>query len=198
MGFYKKRRPIANTVLVQDVSSSMTEPIQGLNGQMIPKIEALKEANRILLEHKVRTCPDDLVGCVVFSDKASVLFKLTNPVNPWVRQRIENMQVGGNTNMAAGLMLAIGMLRRRNPLYLRNIILLSDGIPNVGGDVSEIIRLAQVARRLYININTIGFGDNPSNFNETLLRRIAAATHNGRYAHARELQSLAEALIRFS
>lgn len=187
----------ANTVLVEDVSGSMTEEIQGFKGQKITKIEALKEANRILLQYKAQAFPQDLVGCVTFNDRGRVLFNLTKPNHPLVTQKLQAIQAGGTTNMTEGLELAITMLAEKPTRFLRNIILLSDGEPNTG-DPSRIIPLALAARKLYININCIGFGDGTSvSFDEELLRRIARTTHNGRYQSCKTLGELVKAFRRF-
>lgn len=193
----KKRfkRPIANTVLTLDISGSMAQHITGFNGCRERKIDVLKKAAGMLIENKCRNMPKDLVGAVLFGSRANVLFKLTPPNSTWLYKRLHNIRLEGTTNMEAGLMLAITLLEQRNPRFLRNIVLLSDGIPNSS---ANLIPLAKKAKRYRINIHTIGFGESRFDFDETLLKSIAHTTHRGQYQHCRTLQELANTLIRFS
>ena len=83
------------------------------------------------------------------------------------------------------------MLAVTPPGFYRRIWLLSDGLPN--RETDQIIPVARQARRLYINVNTIGFGDS---YDEELLRAISATTHNGKFFRVSSLRQLSEALIR--
>jgi len=194
---HRKRssQPTANTVLTLDVSGSMTHSITGFDQLREPKIEVLKKAAGLLIEHKRRCLPQDRVGAVLFGSQASVLFKLAAPGSPWLLKRVQGMRIAGSTNMEAGLSLAMSLLRPSHPRFLRNIVLLSDGMPDRR---TRLIPLAQEARKLRINIHTVGFGESHSDFDEVLLKSIAQTTHRGQYQHCHTLQGLADTLIRFS
>ncbi len=189
------KHPIANTVLSLDISASMMQPISGFNGHKETKIDVLKQAAGMLIENKRRTMPKDLIGAVLFGSRASVLFKLASPNSPWLLNRVHQMKIQGSTNMEAGLSLAISLLKNKNPRFLRNIILLSDGMPD---NRTQLIPLAQKARHFRINIHTIGFGESRLDFDEGLLKSIARTTHRGQYQHCRTLQELANSLVQFS
>lgn len=186
-------KPKANTMYVFDVSGSMANMISGSNGSSVRKIDALKEAFTVLLNHKARFLPQDLVGCVLYSSNAKSLFKLTNPRNDWILPKVQGIKAGGTTNMAAGLEMAISALERRHPRYLRKITLLSDGIATCSKD--SVIALARRAYKSRINIDTIGFGDG-SAIDEDLLKQVAETTYNGSYLNALSLQALAQALVK--
>ena len=124
------QKSIANTILVEDVSASMSEVISDGRGAKQKKIDVLKDASRALLVHKVLNYPQDRVGCVIFGTKASVLFELTNPNSADVLEKIHNIRLRKRTNMVAGLSLAIELLERRKQSCLSNII----QPPNKGRD----------------------------------------------------------------
>jgi Mg-chelatase subunit ChlD len=186
-------KPIANTILVQDVSGSMNESLHG----RLTKLEALKQANMLLLEHKRRNFPKDRLGCVLFNDSARLLFDLTEPQDPKIERHLSLMQASGQTNMNDGLQMAIDILTKRPGRFLRNIILLSDGFANVGY-TSRLIPIAQQAGRSGITINTIGFGRTPKDFDETLLKSISRSSRRGQYLHVNDLRPLASALVNLS
>ena len=187
------KKPAANTMYVFDVSGSMNSEISGYNGSSVRKIDALKEAFTVLLNHKAKFLRQDLVGCILYSTHAEILFKPTNPRNPWILQKVAQIKAGGTTNMAAGLELAIEVLENRHPKYLRNITLLSDGIATCSKDA--VIKCAHRAFKSRIRVNTIGFGSGRE-IDEDLLTQVANTTHKGHYSNARDLQALAQALLR--
>ena len=99
--------------------------------------------------------------------------------------------------MTDGLRAAIEIYRRVPKGILRRIWLLTDGYPtNANGyhikDTSELMQMVECARANFININTIGFGDQ---YDEALLRKIAAATHNGKFVPVNSLRELTNALV---
>jgi hypothetical protein len=57
---------------------------------------------------------------------------------------------------------------------------------------SDPIQRPGAAQAAWTNINTIGFGDR---FDETLLRRIAGSTHNGKFVSVQSLRQLTDALV---
>lgn len=135
----------------------------------------------------------DRVALVGFHDRAFVISALAEPGEPKLQQRALQLHArvaGSGTNIADGLRKSISLLRNSPNGVLRRIWLLSDGEPNIEPDA--IFPVLADARRSYINVNTIGFGDS---FDEKLLRRMAGATHNGRFFSVRNLRQLTAVLL---
>lgn len=135
----------------------------------------------------------DHIGIVGFQHRAFVIAKPAEPHAAWLQERSQRLheRVGGEgTNIAAGLRTSVELLRTTWSGVLRRIWLLSDGEPNV--EVGAIPMAVEEARRAYVNINTIGFGDE---YDEALLRQVASATHNGKFIPVRTLRQLSDALI---
>jgi Mg-chelatase subunit ChlD len=104
-------------------------------------------------------------------------------------QRLHQM-LGGLTNLTDGLRVAIQMASQSPIGTHRRIWLLSDGYPNV--DTDQVMNVAAQAYRHWVNVNTIGFGDE---YDAALLRRISEATHNGRFVPVHTLRELTAALV---
>lgn len=134
----------------------------------------------------------DLIGLVGFHDRAFVVAKPAEPYAAWLYERSQTLhqRLGGLTNMTAGLMLAVSLVRRSPHGAFRRIWLLSDGEPNV--DRQGLNAAVQEARHARCNVNCIGFGDH---YNEGLLRQIAGATHNGKFVPVNSLRELTDTLI---
>ena len=140
--------------------------------------------------------PRDRVGIVIFTDRASVLAKPAEVHSSWLQERTRNLyrKVSGNgTNIADGLRKSIDMLELTPRGIYRKLWLCTDGYPNQ--EVNAIMPLVKKARASYININCIGFGDR-NQYDERLLKQIAAATHNGKYIPIQSLRALTDALVK--
>jgi Mg-chelatase subunit ChlD len=134
----------------------------------------------------------DRVGLVGFHDRGFVVAVPAAPHAAWLLERSQKLheKVGGSsTNITDGLRHGIRLLERTPPGVLRRIWLLTDGYPN--REESQIFPMVEQARQRHINVNTIGFGDR---YDEALLRRIAGATHNGKFVPVHTLRELSEAL----
>lgn len=134
----------------------------------------------------------DLLGLVGFHESAFVVAKPAEPYAAWLYERSQTLhqKLGGMTNMTAGLRLAVSLIRRVPRGVHRRIWLLSDGEPNVETD--GLRAAVEEARSAFCNVNTIGFGDS---YDESLLRQIAAATHNGKFVSVKTLRDLTDVLI---
>lgn len=136
----------------------------------------------------------DRVGIVGFNDNGFVIAPPTEPYSASLQMRSRNLHRsvrGSYTNIADGLRKSVSLLRQAPPGALRRIWLLTDGYPN--RETDQILPLVRRARQSRININTIGFGNQ---FDEVLLRRIAGATHNGKFFRVKTLRDLTKALVR--
>lgn len=140
----------------------------------------------------------DRIGCVGFHDQAFVIARPADAFAHWLPERFQALpeKVGGrSTNLASGLDLGLSMLRQTPKGIRRRLWVLSDGMPNNEND--RIPALAQQARELWVNINTVQFGDR-SSANEEFLRRLAGATHRGQFFQLDNLRELKEALVQGS
>ncbi len=135
----------------------------------------------------------DQIAFVGFHDRAFVISSLAKPGDAKLQQRalqLHTKVAGSWTNISDGLRKSVNLLKNSPSGVLRRIWLLSDGEPNL--EVNSIFPIIADARRNYINVNTIGFGDS---FDENLLRRMAQATHNGRFFSVRNLRQLTAVLL---
>lgn len=135
----------------------------------------------------------DRIGLVGFHDPAFVIARPAEPFKGWLQDRAQKLHAklgGGGTNIAAGLRLSTELLEQTPPGVLRRIWLLSDGEAN--REVEGIMPVIERARAARVNVNCIGIGDS---FDEALLRRIAAACHNGKFVPITTLRELTDALL---
>ena len=136
----------------------------------------------------------DHIGLAGFNDRGFVIAQPAEPHSPQLLGQSQRLRlyVGGHTNITDGLRVGIEMLENTPRGMLRRIWLLSDGAANRG--IDRLWDTTQSARNAYININTIGFGDQ---YNEALLRGISAATHRGRFMCVTSLRELTDALVQY-
>lgn len=133
----------------------------------------------------------DRIGLVGFHEHGFVIARPAEPFAPWLVERSQTLRqrLGGRTNIADGLRHALHLLEGTPPGVYRKIWLLSDGEPNV--EVEALGPLVAACHESRINLNTIGFGDA---YDELLLRRLAGATHRGKFVPVQGLRELTRAL----
>ncbi len=168
----------------------MRNPFRTQNVISFPQSRKHQAASR----HPVRKVYGaDRIGLCGFHDRGFVIAKPAEAHAAWLQERGQQLhqKVGGSgTNLTDGLRKAVEMLQRTPRGILRRIWLLTDGYPN--REIESMVSVVEAARRSYINVNTIGFGDT---YDEDLLRRISGATHNGKFVPVRTLQQLTDALV---
>ena len=165
-------RPPLNVSIVLDRSGSM-------EGE---KLERAKQAAEYAVE---RLGPQDLVSVVVYDDEARVLVPATPARNAdRIIREIRSIRSGGSTALFAGVSLGAGEVRRfSDERQVRRVILLSDGLANVGPDSpSELGRLGASLRKEGISVSTIGLG---LGYNEDLMARLAFNS-DGNHAFVQE------------
>ncbi len=129
-----------------------------------------------------KRCAAWLVGRLRVTDELALVdyddeVRLLAPLGP-VRERplraaIGGIRAGGSTNLSGGWLKGLEELRRAPGDAPRTILLLTDGLANVG--ISEPAALVELARSAYgerVGTATVGFGDG---FNEELLTAMADA-----------------------
>jgi Ca-activated chloride channel homolog len=164
------RKPLRLTFVV-DNSGSMQE-----NG----KLEIVKNAMTTMLDN-LRA--DDQISIVGFSDNARVLLApIAANRRSEILGAISSMSPDSSTNAEAGLRLGYEQAQAMYDGKSTNrVILLSDGVANVGPSGPEAIltSIGDYARR-DIDLNTVGVGT--SSYNDAMMERLAD-TGNGFYVY---------------
>lgn len=157
----KKRAPV-NVALVLDRSGSM----QG------EKIRHAKEAAIMFID---RLADEDIVSVVTYDSTVHVLVPATRCTDKeYLRQLIGGIEAGGNTALYGGVAKGAAEIRKFHSKESANrIILLSDGLANVGPSSSEELATLGVSlAKEGISISTIGLG---LDYNEDLMNKLAMA-----------------------
>lgn len=153
-------RSPANIALVIDKSGSM----QGA------KIDDAREAAIMALG---RLNPDDTLSVVAFNQAVDVVLPATSAGDlPNMRRAIRDIRAQGRTALYDGVATGIDeALTFLDPYAVNRVILLSDGLANVGPtSPDDIAALARDAASEGISITTIGLG---LGYNEDLMTRLA-------------------------
>ncbi len=153
-------RTPANIALVIDKSGSM----QGA------KIADAREAALMALG---RLTVDDTLAVVAFNHMIDIVLPATSASDlPNMRRAIRNIRAGGRTALYAGVETGIEeVLAYLDPYAVNRVILLSDGLANVGPTAPDrIAALGREAAGEGISITTIGLG---LGYNEDLMTGLA-------------------------
>jgi Ca-activated chloride channel family protein len=170
-------RAPANVAIVLDRSGSM----QG------EKLARAKQAAIMAID---RLSEDDIVSVLAYDDRVRVLLPATRISDRrHIRAAIESIEAGGSTALFAGVSKGAAELKKfasRN--RVNRIILLSDGLANVGPDSpAELGALGASLKKEGISVSTIGLG---LDFNEDLMTRLAALS-DGNHAFVENPRDLA-------
>lgn len=166
-----------NVALVLDRSGSM----EGA------KLDRAKEAAKIALR---RLSDRDILSIVTFESEVQVLLPATRVTDKAeIARLIDNIDSAGSTALFGGVSKGAAEVRKfLNRNSVNRILLLSDGIANVGPDSpSALGDLGASLRREGISVSTIGLG---LDYNEDLMTRLAQ-TSDGNHAFVQEPRDLA-------
>jgi Ca-activated chloride channel family protein len=152
-----------------------------------PKLEVAKRCAGWLAS---RLRPEDRLAVVAYDDEVRLLAPLA-PVNGALQQALAHVRPGGSTNLSGGWLKGLELLQGRSETAIRKILLLSDGLANVGiTENASLAALAASARKQAIGTTTIGFG---VGFDEELMTAMADA--GGGSAHFAETVDAAPAIF---
>lgn len=168
-----------NLAIVLDRSGSM----QGA------KIEKAKQAACVAIDQLGN---DDFFSLVIFDNHTEVLIP-PNRVGrersrAALKERIDRIRPGGGTAIFAGVTLGAEQLRRHlDKERVNRVVLLSDGLANVGPSrTSDLADLGRQLRRDGMSATTIGLGDD---YHEDLMTALAEAS-NANYYYVRDAEKL--------
>ena len=173
-----KRAPM-NLAVVLDRSGSM----QGA------KIEKARQAACVAVDS---LADNDFFSLVTFDNATDVLIapeRVGGGRNrDDLKSRIDRIRPGGGTAIHAGVTLGAQQVRRNLAReYVNRVILLSDGIANVGPSrTRDLADLGRDLRRDGLAVTTIGLGDD---YNEDLMTALAEAS-NANYYYVRDAEKL--------
>jgi Ca-activated chloride channel homolog len=172
----KVRRTPLNLAVVLDRSGSMAGA----------KIEKARQAAMELVD---RLGPDDIFSLVVYDDNVQVLVPAQRVEDRRaLKARIARIQPGGSTALYAGVQAGAEQLREYvSAKRINRILLLSDGLANVGPSSTRALRqLGNEISHRGIAVTTIGVGDD---YNEDLMAGLAEAS-DANYYYVKDTEKL--------
>jgi Ca-activated chloride channel family protein len=162
-------RPPVNLSLVIDRSGSM----EG---------EKLARAREAALEALNRLAPDDVLSVVVYDDHVQTIVPAQRVGNGRsIANAIRSIRSGGSTALFAGVTQGASEVRKNieDRRYIHRVILLSDGLANVGPQSPEELgSLGSALVKEGISVTTVGLG---LGFNEDLMTRLAQRSDGNTY-----------------
>ncbi len=161
-------RPPVNLCLVIDRSGSM-------GGEKIAR------AREAALEALGRLGPDDIFSMVAFSNGVETLIPATRVGRRHgLEEAIRSLHAGGSTHLYGGVAQGAAEIRKHvEGSYTHRVILVSDGIANVGpSSPDDLARLGSALVKEGISVTTVGLG---LDYNEDLMTRLARRSDGNTY-----------------
>jgi Ca-activated chloride channel family protein len=167
--YIKPKRLPLNVAVVLDKSGSM-----GSGGKM-------ENAKRGAIEVIERLTRDDIFSLVVYDSRPRVVIPAQRVRDKeWLIRTISDIYAGGSTALYGGVTFGASEVREHMSWkYINRIILLSDGLANVGPQsTGELAHLGRSLGMEGITVSTIGVG---LDYNEDLMTALAATSGGNSY-----------------
>lgn len=161
----------ANLTFAIDLSSSMERD---------NRIGLVKRSLHVLIDSLK---PSDQIAIVGYGSDARVLLEpVSLEETSVIKRTIDQLETSGSTYAEEGLKLAYELAERQlDPQAVNRVILLSDGVANLGETSAEgILKSIGSYARQGITLTTVGFG--LGNYNDVLMEQLANQG-NGVYAY---------------
>ena len=163
----EQRRALAFCVVLDRSGSMAGKPLHDAKAACETVVRNLRAADQFAL--------------VVFDDQAQVIVPMQSIADKTsALNAIRAVGDRGSTNLTAGWMLGRDELAKTEPGTARRVLLLTDGLLNVGivepDEVGRIV--ADGLERSQVRTSTLVFGDN---YDETLLERLATSSGGNFY-----------------
>jgi Ca-activated chloride channel family protein len=159
---FKKQRPM-NICVVLDRSGSMADD---------KKIDYAKKALKSLVD---RLTSEDFLSIVIYDDVIETLLPMQKVTNKRkIKSLVDEVYPRNSTNLGGGMQEGFKQIERNlKREYINRVILMSDGLANVGvTDPHELNRIAHRYRNKSISLTTMGVG---LDYNENLMLGLAEA-----------------------
>ncbi|MDI1250820.1 MAG: VWA domain-containing protein [Lacunisphaera sp.] len=162
-------RPPVNLALVIDRSGSMGG-------------DKIAQAREAALELVRRLGPDDIISIIAYDTRVETLVPAQRVGHAYgLEAAIRSIEAEGSTALYGGVTRGAAEVRRfiEDSRYVNRVILLSDGLANVGpSSPEELGRLGHSLMKEGISVTTIGLG---LGFNEDLMARLASRSDGNTY-----------------
>ena len=161
------RTPL-NLALVIDRSGSMSG-------------DKIRQARNAAHQAVDQLMSDDVVSLIVYGSEAVTYWPASRVGDGrGLHQAINRIETSGNTNLWGGVQLGAAELRKRlRGDFVHRVILLSDGLANVGpSSVEELAGLGSELRAEGIAVSTLGLG---LDYNEDLMAGLARRSDGNTY-----------------
>lgn len=138
-------------VFAIDVSSSMD------------LYDHLDEAKRVVTQSArglLEVNPSTQIGIVAFGSRSTIKCSMTSEFNT-IKQAVAKLHTEGSTNMADALTMSIGMLSEYPVGSLREIVMVSDGMPD---NQDAALRGSERAKVEQIDMRILGIGESNVNY----------------------------------
>lgn len=162
------KRPLVNLALVLDQSGSMSGT----------KIQQAKAA---AIEAVSRLGRGDIFSAVVYDTNVDTIVPAQNAGNiNNIISRIKKIRSGGSTNLFGGVSQGASEVRKNlDTDFIHRIVLLSDGLANVGPKTpGDLGRLGAALIKESISVTTVGVG---TDYNEDLMAQLAQQSDGNTY-----------------